>query len=447
MDRPRALASLPLAALLVAIAPLACSGGSDDDTGATASTSGTTDASASGPSPTSGASTSTSTAASTDTSTTGGTTEATSTTSATEPGTSTGVAETDTATSDTSSTTDTSTSDTSSTTDTGSTGTTTDTSGGTDTGVDEPPTVISTAPDELAEGVAADTAIAVTFSEVMDPATLTTNTADTSCSGTLQVSFDQFKTCVKMAAPPSSGDELTFTVKPAAPLGSATTYKIRVLADVTDMGGTAMAADFTSADGFTIRYFHTIVLDGVNDFTVNETFASSTLGQSGFVAWDADYLYLGMKSPDLAAQSSQVWMVAYLGGMMGSSVGVLYNTQQPNLPFDARWHLRWKASDDYGGALEWSGGAWSAVGFGPIAGGDDVATADDFVEMRVSWADLQSPDMIEVHLGMLREQPLSEATWAGVPANSYMDGYDPDYAHYFNFDVLGSLTPAAHESL
>lgn len=320
------------------------------------------------------------------------------------------------------------------------------TTGETTTG-DTPPTVAEVSPAELATGVAADAAIAVTFSEAMAPATITTNTADAGCTGALQLSADGFATCVRMAAAPASGDDQTFTVTPLAPLSSATTYQVRVLGEVTDAGGTAMGADFTTATGFVVRYFHTIVIDGVNDFTAAETFATSTMGHTGYVAWDDAYLYLGMDSPDLAGNSNQVWVVGYLGGAMGTTAGVTYNTQQPLLPFDARWHVRWRASDDFGGALEWTGAAWVNPGFGPTAGSSDVDFGGSFVELRVAWADLASPDVVPLHLGMLREQNLNEASWAAVPSGSYVDGYDPTYGQHFEFERLGSTLPVDHPAL
>ncbi len=324
-------------------------------------------------------------------------------------------------------------------TDSGSTDSSTDSTGG------DAPSVLSTSPDDLASGVDADPTISVTFSEAMDGATLTTNTADTTCSGTLQVSADDFATCVRMIAAPASLDDLTFTVGPAAALTSATTYQIRVLAEASDAGGTPMGVEFTSANGFVVRYFHTITLDGINDFGPGETFVSSTLGHVGYVAWDTTYVYLGMNSPDLAGNSNLIWLVAYLGGPLGSPLGVTYNSQQPMLPFDALWHLRWRANDNFGGALEWNGATWINPGFGPNAGSNDVAFAGSFVEMRVAWANLDNPDLLDVHLGMLREQAFNEASWAAVPGSSYVDGYDPNYTKYFEFDVLGSTLPADHD--
>jgi hypothetical protein len=317
-------------------------------------------------------------------------------------------------------------------------------SSGDTTAADEAPSVQATSPADLATGVAADTAVEVTFSEPMDPTAITTNTADQGCTGSLQLSADGFATCVRMTAAPASGDDQTFTVSPMAPLSSATAYRLRVLGEVTDAGGTPMGADFTTGTGFVVRYLHTIVIDGANDFTADETFASSTMGHTGYVAWDDAYVYLGMDGPDLGGSSNQVWMVGYLGGPLGTTAGVTYNTQQPLLPFDARWHVRWRASDDYGGALEWTGAAWLDPGFGPTAGSGDVGQSGTFVELRVAWADLGSPDVLPLHLGMLREQNLNEASWAAVPAGSYVDGYDPNYSLYLEFDVTGSTLPADH---
>jgi Protein of unknown function (DUF3607). len=48
--------------------------------------------------------------------------------------------------------------------------------------------------------------ISVTFSKAMDTTSVTTNTSNTSCSGTLRVSSDNFSNCVQMASSPSSSN-------------------------------------------------------------------------------------------------------------------------------------------------------------------------------------------------------------------------------------------------
>ena len=265
---------------------------------------------------------------------------------------------------------------------------------------DVPPEVVSTTPADQDEGVDKDTTIEITFSEAMDPTSLTANIMNTNCTGSLQVSSDGFMTCVRMVQAPSTGDNLTFSVTPDNPLLSATEYQIRVLASVTDAGGTNMLADFTTGQGFIVRYFHTIVMDGINDFDPDETFASSTQGHTGYVAWDEGYLYLGFDSPDLASADPMTWFVAYLGGSPGSASGVLYNTQEPALAFEARWHMRWKASADFGSGLVWDDNqmSWQNAGFGPIADSDDVVASGSYVEMQIAWSDLGDPQLIGAHL-------------------------------------------------
>ncbi len=114
-----------------------------------------------------------------------------------------------------------------------------------------PPTVSVTDPANNATSVAPNTTISVTFSEAMNTSTITTNTTNTVCSGSIQVSTDGFLTCIQMNADPvSSNGDKTFTVTPAALLASDTSHDIKVTTDVTDMSANALAAEFTMANGF-----------------------------------------------------------------------------------------------------------------------------------------------------------------------------------------------------
>ena len=91
------------------------------------------------------------------------------------------------------------------------------------------PTVSSSNPADSDTSVAVNSTIAVTFSEAMDTTTVTTNTSNTTCSGSLQVSSDSFSTCVQMVSSPlASNSNKTFTVTPSSSLSFSTTYKIKV---------------------------------------------------------------------------------------------------------------------------------------------------------------------------------------------------------------------------
>ncbi len=119
-----------------------------------------------------------------------------------------------------------------------------------------------------------------------------------------------------------------------------------------DAGEAPEAAADAAEDGSTIvRYFHTIAIDGVNDFAANETFATTTTGHTGYLAWDDTYLYVGVDGPDVGSGFSSNWVVVYLGGPAGTTTGVTYNTQTPTLAFPAQYHVRWKTDNTFTDAL------------------------------------------------------------------------------------------------
>lgn len=110
--------------------------------------------------------------------------------------------------------------------------------------------VDATMPADGATDASASSTIAVTFTAAMDPATLTAQAADGACSGSVQVSSDDFATCIGFAAPVVSAGDTVVTLTPAAALAAGTTYKIRVTSAAKDAGGSAFAG-YTSPAGFT----------------------------------------------------------------------------------------------------------------------------------------------------------------------------------------------------
>ncbi|MDP6585806.1 MAG: Ig-like domain-containing protein, partial [Anaerolineales bacterium] len=93
--------------------------------------------------------------------------------------------------------------------------------------------------------------ISVTFNSPMDLNYITTNEADTECRNeTIQVSSDDFSTCVRMPYPESSSSNTTFTLDPVDNLANNTTYKIRVTTGVKDSAGNNLSSQYTS-NGFT----------------------------------------------------------------------------------------------------------------------------------------------------------------------------------------------------
>lgn len=304
------------------------------------------------------------------------------------------------------------------------------------------PAVVTTAPADGAVAIAG-TSFSVTFDRPMASSTVTVNDATEFCTGSIQLSADGFATCVRMAEPPASADATTFTFAAAAPLPSAATLKLRVTTAATSQTGSPLPLAYETPAGFTTRYRHPITIDGTNDFLeANERFATASAGYFGWVAWDEQWVYLAMQGTDVASASPTRWVLVYFGGANGTTTGQIYNTQQPGLPFSAKWHLRWKADNTLTSLQTWDGMAWIEDSFG-----GSVFQSGTFLEMRIPRSDLGDPATLKVHMSMINEAGGGEFTFAGVPAGSFTDAVDPDYTKYFDFDLNGSALPAAYVAL
>lgn len=98
--------------------------------------------------------------------------------------------------------------------------------------------------------VATNTSISVNFSRVMNPATITVNTTDTTCSGTFQVSSNNFSSCLRMGSDlTASVGNSSFSVHPFSPLAAATQYKVRITISALDASGNPVTA--YTGGGFT----------------------------------------------------------------------------------------------------------------------------------------------------------------------------------------------------
>ena len=108
------------------------------------------------------------------------------------------------------------------------------------------PTVYSIYPTDNQSGISISTDnISVTFSESMDNTSVSTNTDNTTCYGSFQLSSDNFSGCIQMSSSPSSSNSnKTFTIDPSDNLSYSTTYKIRLTTGVKDSAGNAMGSQY-----------------------------------------------------------------------------------------------------------------------------------------------------------------------------------------------------------
>ena len=143
------------------------------------------------------------------------------------------------------------------------------------------PTVSSVSPSDTTTSVLLNPSISVTFSELMDTTTLSTNTSDTICSGTVQVSADSFSTCVQMSSSTgttsdNSSSYIT-TLTPSSNLSYETVYKIRISTGAKDLAGNGVANQYTTANGFTtitnlnVTQFGTSSSDSINSIYIDQS--------------------------------------------------------------------------------------------------------------------------------------------------------------------------------
>jgi hypothetical protein len=86
----------------------------------------------------------------------------------------------------------------------------------------------------------------------MNTTSVTTNISNTTCSGSFQLSYDNFDSCIQMSSSPlSSNSYRTFTVDPSINLSHSTNYKIRVTTGVKDTAGNSLSSQYEISNGFT----------------------------------------------------------------------------------------------------------------------------------------------------------------------------------------------------
>lgn len=120
---------------------------------------------------------------------------------------------------------------------------------------DTAPSVASVTPGDLTNAIpsAAPVTIAIADPLALDLATVTTNTSDNNCSGTLQISLasDDFapNTCVRMNSQPVALSAQTFLLRAAGGFNPGV-YKVRITTDLKDIAGNSMSVPYTQSTGF-----------------------------------------------------------------------------------------------------------------------------------------------------------------------------------------------------
>ncbi|HVO29971.1 MAG TPA: hypothetical protein VMV18_04520, partial [bacterium] len=187
---------------------------------------------------------------------------------------------------------------------------------------------------------------------------------------------------------------------------------------------------------------HTIAIDGTDDFSAaDEKFNTTSANYFGYVTWDASNLYIAVQGADVSSGNANKFFVAYFGGTGGTTNGVTFATQTPTLPFNAKWEVQWGANNvNSTFANVWTGAAWVNTAWN-FTGHVFANTTTGYVEMSIPLSRIGSPAHVPVVMCMLNQTGGVEATYSGVPHDAFTDGFDPNFAHYFDFDFTAATPP------
>ena len=201
--------------------------------------------------------------------------------------------------------------------------------------------------------------------------------------------------------------------------------------------------------------YHTIAIDGTNDFASDES-VPGTSGSTWYFTWDSTSFYFGVDATDVASGSGTEWVHLYLDtdphatplSGDGVSSGVLYNTQQPTLPFHADFHFRWKTDNTYTNLLDWNNSTSSWTDDNTDSDNFDIAAYQNgtYVEFSIPRSGLGDPAALYVAGAMINEASGVESTFFMAP-NTNTEGYDTSYTNYFGFVLDAGIAPNSADNV
>ncbi len=189
--------------------------------------------------------------------------------------------------------------------------------------------------------------------------------------------------------------------------------------------------------------YHTITIDGTNDFNTSYEQMSTTSGTSlyAYVTWDASNIYVGLSGSSPAGtvtDNNRVYHIyidtdpqTTLTSGNGTATGETWRWQ-PTLPFNADYHYVFKTIDNSEFKRYYSGGSWA----------DATITTSNwkgsgYWELSLSRSDLGSPSAINLVVyveedwsggnicGGLPSNLFTNTTTSGsIAFNNYWKGYE-----------------------
>ena len=121
------------------------------------------------------------------------------------------------------------------------------------------PEMVSTTPSDNSSGVDTTTDIKIQFNEEIDNTSITVNSENTDCSGSIQLSKDNFETCIQMSNESViQNNNSFFALSPAQNLLFKTKYKLKITTDIIDLAGNRLDEEYLSINGFNTHFFTSV---------------------------------------------------------------------------------------------------------------------------------------------------------------------------------------------
>jgi Secretion system C-terminal sorting domain len=194
--------------------------------------------------------------------------------------------------------------------------------------------------------------------------------------------------------------------------------------------------------GFGTTY-HTITINGTDDFDTDENFSTSSGGFTGYVTWDASNLYVGMNGSDVSYSGTAKVVFIYIDtdpqltptSGIGSTNSISWGITN-TLPFTANYGFYWKNSwewglrkyDDFSSNITYSGGSPGRNG--------------EMVEFKIPFSDIGSPS--QIYFVMYFQDSDNGAlnwVWANVPSTNTGGQGSQTLSHYYSFTLTSGETP------
>lgn len=142
--------------------------------------------------------------------------------------------------------------------------------------------ITATNPSDAATNIGLTPSVIITFNGQMNTGTISANAAFGPCSGTVQLSPDNFVNCVGLISPSWSGPASQVTFALASALTPGTFYRFKITTGVAGTGGEVLAADVTTPTGFATTINSPLAVQAFGSSAQNIIFWQNVSGAASY---------------------------------------------------------------------------------------------------------------------------------------------------------------------